>query len=71
MLGRIPANDATRIREKIKQYAENPDSLANNVKALKGSPFIRLRVGDWRVVMDDQGHVLGIVRIGPRGGVYD
>ncbi len=70
-LDRIPANEAARIRAKIRQYAEDPASLANNVKALKGSSFIRLRVGDWRVVMDDQGHVLGIVRIGPRGGVYD
>jgi mRNA interferase RelE/StbE len=70
-LDRIAANDAARIRSKIKQYAEDPSSLANNVKALVGSRFVRLRVGDWRVVMDDQGHVLGIVRIGPRGGVYD
>ncbi len=71
LLARIPATDAQRIRGKIKQYAEDPASLANNVKAMVGSPFIRLRVGDWRVVMDDQGHVLGIVRVGPRGGVYD
>ncbi|MDO8359972.1 MAG: type II toxin-antitoxin system RelE/ParE family toxin [Devosia sp.] len=71
VLDRIPASDAKRIRGKIKQYAEDPASLANNVKALVGSRYIRLRVGDWRVVMDDQGHVLGIVRIGPRGGIYD
>jgi mRNA interferase RelE/StbE len=70
-LDRIPANEAARIRAKIKQFATDPGSLANNVKALSGVPFIRLRVGDWRVLMDDQGHVLGIVRIGPRGGVYD
>jgi len=30
-----------------------------------------LRVGDWRVIMDDQGNVLAILDIGPRGGVYD
>ena len=71
VLDRIPANDAKRIRGKIKQYAEDPASLANNVKTLVGSRYIRLRVGDWRVLMDDQGHVLGIVRIGPRGGIYD
>ena len=44
---------------------------ANNVKALVGSPYIRLRVGDWRVVMDDQGAILEIVKIGPRGGIYE
>lgn len=70
-LDRIPVNEANRIRAKIKQFAEDPQSLANNVKALAGLPFVRLRVGDWRVIMDDRGHVLGIVKIGPRGGIYD
>jgi len=40
------------------------------VKALKGEEAIRLRVGDWRVIMVD-GEVLDIVRIAPRGSVYD
>jgi mRNA interferase RelE/StbE len=31
--------------------------------------MIRLRVGDWRVIMDD-GVVLEIVAIGSRGSVY-
>ena len=71
VLARIPATDSARIREKIRQYAENPASLANNVKALAGSPFIRLRVGDWRVILDDEGRVLLVLKIGPRGGIYD
>lgn len=70
-LRRIPANDARRIIDKIEQYAADPQSQANNVKALAGSPYIRLRVGDWRVIMDDQGQVLDILKIGPRSGVYD
>ena len=71
VLDRIPANESARIRGKIKQYAEGPSSLANNVKALVGTSFVRLRVGSWRVVMDDQVQVLGIVKVGPRGSVYD
>jgi mRNA interferase RelE/StbE len=71
MLQRMPATDARRIRQKVAQYAENPASLANNIKALVGSPFIRLRVGDWRVIMDDRQRVLTVVKIGPRGGVYE
>lgn len=31
---------------------------------------VRLRVGDWRVIMHD-GVVLAVLDIGPRGGVYD
>ncbi|WP_086464338.1 type II toxin-antitoxin system RelE family toxin [Oceanibaculum nanhaiense] len=69
-LRRMPATEARRIVGKIEQFAESPESLANNVAALAGSPFIRLRVGDWRVIMDDRGVVLDILDIGPRGGIY-
>jgi mRNA interferase RelE/StbE len=32
---------------------------------------MRLRVGDWRVVFTEDGHVLAVIRIAPRGGVYE
>lgn len=70
-LRRMPANTATLIRLKIDAYASDPASQANNVKALKGRTGIRLRVGDWRVIMDDQGNVLAVLEIGPRGDIYD
>lgn len=70
-LRKMPANTAMRIRNKISAYAADPDSQANNVKALKGRKGIRLRVGDWRVIMDDNGDVLDVLKIGPRGGIYD
>lgn len=44
--------------------------MANNVKQLQASPYKRLRVGDWRVIMDDQGRILLIVKVSPRGGAY-
>ncbi|WP_406871231.1 type II toxin-antitoxin system RelE/ParE family toxin (plasmid) [Thioclava sp. 'Guangxiensis'] len=67
----MPKNTAERIFGKINDYAEDPASQANNVKSLKGRKGIRLRVGDWRVIMDDQGMVLDVLEIGPRGNVYD
>lgn len=70
-LRRMPANTAQLVRSKIMAYATDPASQANNVKVLKGRQGIRLRVGDWRVIMDDQGNVLAILDIGPRGGIYD
>ncbi len=70
-LRRMPANTATLIRLKIEAYAKDPASQANNVKALKGREGIRLRIGDWRVIMDDRGTVLAVLEIGPRGGIYD
>ena len=70
-LRRLPRNVADLIRSKIGAYAEDPASQVNNVKALKGREGFRLRVGDWRVIMDDQGNVLAVLDIGPRGGMYD
>jgi mRNA interferase RelE/StbE len=72
VLARIPANTARLIRAKIDQYAADPTSLANNVKALKGEPgYYWLRVGDWRILFREDGVVLSVTRIAPRGGAYD
>lgn len=67
----MPANTAATIRAKVDQYARDPKSLSNNVVKLQGREAYRLRVGDWRVIFDDDGVVLTILKIGPRGGVYD
>jgi mRNA interferase RelE/StbE len=68
---RMPANDVKRVRTKIDQYAIDPDSLANNVKALVGSDYIRLRVGGYRVIMLEDLTVVEVIMIGVRGGVYE
>jgi mRNA interferase RelE/StbE len=67
----MPANVAKLIRSKIEQYAANPALLANNVKALRGEAGIfRLRVDDWRVLFNENGEVIAIIQIAPRGGAY-
>ena len=66
----MPRPTALRIVDKIEAYALDPASQANNVKALKGREGIRLRVGDWRVIMLD-GEVLDVIEVGPRGSIYD
>ena len=65
----MPQNVANRIVAKVEDYAANPASQANNVTALQGQDGIRLRVGDWRVIMRD-GVVLAVLEIGPRGSIY-
>lgn len=67
----IPEPAATRIKAKIGQYADAPESLAGNVRKLQGREGYRLRVGDYRVIFDDDGKVLDILAIGPRGSIYD
>jgi len=69
VLRRIPANAAARIVAKSEAYATDPASQANNVIRMKGQKAIRLRVGDWRVIMED-GVVIDVLKIGPRGSVY-
>ncbi|UGB25451.1 type II toxin-antitoxin system RelE/ParE family toxin [Methylorubrum sp. B1-46] len=69
---RLPADVSRKIRLKIEQYAADPASLANNVKALRGEPgILRLRVGDWRVLFTEEGVVIAVIRIAPRGDAYD
>lgn len=67
-LRRMSANMAALIRSKIEDDAQDPASQTNNVTSLKGREGIRLRVDDWRVIMDDQGNVL---KIRPLGGIHD
>jgi mRNA interferase RelE/StbE len=71
-LGRLPANVARLIRSKIEQYAADPIALSNNVKTLKGEPgYLRLRVGDWRVIFSETGEVIAVIKIAPRGAAYE
>ena len=69
---RMPSNTAKLIRSKIEQYAADPASLTNNVKALKGGEqLFRLRVGEWRVIFTEDGRINEIIKIAPRGGAYE
>lgn len=67
----MPPNTAARIRGKIEQYADDPASLSANVRKLQGRPGYRLRVGDYRVIFDENGAVLDILDIGHRSRIYD
>ena len=58
------------IERKIEQLAADPQSLAANVKQLRGRPALRLRVQDWRVIFRVDGGTLHIDEIGPRGAIY-
>ncbi|MDR3448157.1 MAG: type II toxin-antitoxin system RelE/ParE family toxin [Alphaproteobacteria bacterium] len=70
-LARLTPSVAAIICAKIVQYDEQPASLANQVKKLKGQPFLRLRVGDYRVIFTAEGVVLTIIKIGHRREIYD
>jgi mRNA interferase RelE/StbE len=58
--------------EKIELLAADPFAPNNNVRQLTNHPGYRLRVGDWRVVylVREEALVIAVVRIAPRGEVY-
>lgn len=69
-LSKIQRAERQKIITKVKQYAESPEALKNQIKKLKGLSFYRLRVGDYRIVFDENGLVLNIVKIGHRKDIY-
>lgn len=67
---RLPRDLADRIRGKLKQLATDPVALANNVSALKGDDALRLRVGDWRTVLELTETKVIVHREWPRGAQF-
>jgi mRNA interferase RelE/StbE len=72
-LRRMPRNITTLIREKLEQLKVAPYAPNNNVTKLVGRSGYRLWIGDWRVIyeLEDEKLVLLVIRIGPRGEVYE
>ena len=60
--------DADAIMAKIDRYAATG---AGDVKPLVGRVGKRLRVGDYRVLFEEDATTLLVSNIGPRGAVYD
>jgi mRNA interferase RelE/StbE len=68
----LGTNAARLIRGKIRQYAADPTSLANNLRKLQGrEDQYRLRVGDWRVIFRQDGVILDVLKVRPRGSAYE
>ncbi len=60
---------AKRIFEKVGELRNDP---FRNVKRIVNSPYFRLRVGDYRVILDVQAAVLRVLvlKVGHRESVY-
>ena len=71
-LRRLPRNLANRLLDKIDAIALDPYAQHNNVTAVIGTPYHRLRVGDWRVIYEIQDNqlIILVLKIKPRGGAY-
>ncbi len=69
-LKKLDRSVARRIFDKVGELNENPHRF---VQKLVSSPYYRLRVGDYRVILDIQGDVLRILvlKVGHRASIYD
>ena len=71
---RLAARDRERIVAKIEQYSTNPESLANQVIALTGGKYHRMRVGNYRVLFAvERGRlvIMVVLRVRHRREAYD
>lgn len=66
-LAAMPTETAQRIEAGIETYAHTGQG---DVKAMKGSPTLRLRVGNYRVIFTETGIVLDVIAIGHRSDIY-
>ena len=56
------------VRRRIKEAIENlPDG---DVVKMRGQPYYRLRVGNFRVLFTRDGHIIAVTKIENRGQVY-
>lgn len=71
-LDAIPRFEREAIAEKIALLGQDPGHPVLDVKKLQGSPFYRLRVGDWRVIFDRKNavRIIEIIRVRHRREVY-
>ncbi|MGC8617164.1 MAG: type II toxin-antitoxin system RelE family toxin [Thermoplasmata archaeon] len=67
---RLDRSVAKRIYSKVDQLKEKPEIL---LERLVNPPCYRLRVGDYRIILDIQNEVLRILTLkaGHRSAVYD
>jgi mRNA interferase RelE/StbE len=61
-------SDANAIMAKIERYAATG---AGDVKDLVGRCGRRLRVGDFRVLFEEDATSIRVSKVGPRGDIYD
>ena len=71
---RLSPRNRELVIDKIEQYAEAPASMANEVISLVNSDYLRLRVGNYRVIFSVENGavaILLILRVRHRRDAYD
>lgn len=67
VLDRMQPKRRQAIRSKVDAFARGERV---DVKKLTGSHLLRVRVGNDRIIIDEQTMLVLVVEVGPRGGIY-
>ncbi len=69
---KMPDGIAGRIQTELDKVAKEPAEYSGDWKKLKGSPFWRLRVGNWRAICEvvKKELIVYVLKIGSRGDIY-
>ena len=71
---RLASQDRERVIAKVEQYADDPESLANQVIILSGGNYRRMRVGSQRMIFDvkrEETDTMLVLRVRHRREAYD
>ena len=70
-IDRLDPHVRERVARALRRLAKDP--RAGGLVKLKGRPGLRLRVGDWRVLveLDALSHMIRVKRVLPRGRAYE
>ena len=69
-LDKLQSLVSKRIIKKVNELKEDP--FSKDIKKLKGEDVFRLRVGDFRLILDidSKNKIINILRIGHRKNIY-
>lgn len=67
----LPRADKVRVEHRIEAYAADPVSRAHDIAKIVGAATLfRLRVGDWRVILDVDQDTIKVLRVRHRREAY-
>ncbi|MDV2482516.1 type II toxin-antitoxin system RelE/ParE family toxin [Methanoculleus sp. Wushi-C6] len=69
-LKQLPRETAARIIAAVERTRDDPQ---DHLQQLQGSPFFKLRVGKYRVIVDlrRKTMIIYVIKVGKRGNVYN
>jgi mRNA interferase RelE/StbE len=71
-LRKMPKAKAEDIMSAVRQIDEDRSAFQGNLIKMTNSPYFRLRIGDYRVILeiDDGKLIVLVMKVGTRGDVY-